>query len=112
MSAKHVIIFLLMSLAVCLVGPVGATETPADANTEEAAKAPSVSPAPTAKPQTSPAEATPEPTAEADPAAPVAYIPQKVFSFPSTMDGASVVHDFIIQNKGDAPLKITKVRTG
>ncbi len=112
MSAKHVIIFLLMSLAVCLGGPVGATETPGDANTEGAQAAPSVSPAPTAKPQTSPAEATPEPTEKADPAAPQAYIPQKNFTFPSTMDGSRVVHDFIIQNKGDAPLNITKVRTG
>lgn len=112
MPAKHLIIVLLIGLAVCMGGPVAATETPADANSEDAAAAPSVSPAPTASPQTTPADVTPEPTEKPDTAEPLAYIPQKNFTFPSTMDGSSVVHDFIIQNKGNAPLNITKVRTG
>lgn len=112
MSAKHLIIMLLMGLAVCLDGPVGAAEAPADAHTKDAATTPSVSPTPTAKMKTSPAEVSPEPTEKAHVAAPLAHVPQKKFTFPSTLDGANVVHDFIIQNKGDAPLKITKVRTG
>ena len=34
------------------------------------------------------------------------------YTFPTVIDGTEVTHDFIIQNKGDAPLVIEKVKTG
>lgn len=40
---------------------------------------------------------------------PVAFFPETTHTFTGVMDGVSVVHDFIVQNKGDAVLKILKV---
>ena len=39
-------------------------------------------------------------------------VPESRYIFPTVIDGAEVTHDFIIQNKGDAPLAIEKVKTG
>jgi hypothetical protein len=44
--------------------------------------------------------------------APAVFFPEKVFEFAPVIDGASVVHDFIVLNKGRAPLLINNVRTG
>lgn len=44
--------------------------------------------------------------------APAAVVVQDTFEFPPQLDGANVVHDFVIQNKGDAPLEITDVKAG
>ncbi len=44
--------------------------------------------------------------------APVAYFPSKIFEFEPVLGGKEVVHDFVVQNKGDAELKIEKVKTG
>ena len=49
---------------------------------------------------------------ENDGAEPVVYVPEPVFEFDKVVDGSEVVHDFIVQNKGDATLDITKVRPG
>jgi hypothetical protein len=38
--------------------------------------------------------------------APAVFFPEKV------IDGVSVVHDFVVFNKGTAPLQISNVRTG
>lgn len=44
--------------------------------------------------------------------APSAYIPNNRYTFAPVLDGTEITHDFVIQNKGDAPLVIEKVRTG
>lgn len=43
---------------------------------------------------------------------PSVHVPESRYKFPTVLDGTEVTHDFIIQNKGDAPLVIEKVRTG
>lgn len=49
--------------------------------------------------------------AQAQPAGPVADIPDPVHNFEPTIDGDYVVHDFAVFNRGNAPLKIQKVST-
>jgi hypothetical protein len=44
--------------------------------------------------------------------APSAFLPVTQWEFEPVVDGASVVHDFVIRNKGDAPLNISRVKTG
>lgn len=44
--------------------------------------------------------------------APAAFAPEAIYEFDPVLDGAEVVHDFVIRNKGNAELNITKVRTG
>jgi hypothetical protein len=46
------------------------------------------------------------------PPSPSAFVPESRYTFPTVIDGTEVTHDFIIQNKGDAPLVIEKVKTG
>jgi hypothetical protein len=46
-----------------------------------------------------------------DDAEPAAFFPQTLYEFPSTLDGETVVHEFVIQNKGLAPLNIESVKT-
>ena len=41
-----------------------------------------------------------------------AFLPVSTWEFSQTADGKEVVHDFVIQNKGNAPLKISRVKTG
>lgn len=43
---------------------------------------------------------------------PSVFVPESQYTFPPVLDGTEVTHDFVLQNKGDAPLKIEKVRTG
>ncbi len=43
---------------------------------------------------------------------PAIYLPVSQWEFEPVVDGTSVVHDFVVQNKGDAPLKISEVKTG
>jgi hypothetical protein len=43
---------------------------------------------------------------------PSAFFPANSYEFEQVVDGAEVMHDFIIQNKGTAPLIIEKVKTG
>jgi hypothetical protein len=45
-------------------------------------------------------------------ATPVAVIPQLSHTFEAVVDGMEVTHDFAIQNTGDAPLAIQRVKTG
>jgi hypothetical protein len=58
--------------------------------------------------QTQPASAG---TDRSGPAASV-FFPQKAFEFQPVIDGVKVVHDFMVMNRGSAPLLITDVRTG
>ena len=43
---------------------------------------------------------------------PSVFVSESRYTFPTVIDGAEVTHDFIIQNKGEAPLAIEKVKTG
>jgi len=113
MYGKHFIITLMLGLVFCLGATVEATEKPSAANTEATVQSqPAVSATPTENKKVAPPTVPESRTENADDTAPEAFIPQKIFTFPSTMDGSKVLHDFIVQNKGDAPLKITKVKTG
>lgn len=44
--------------------------------------------------------------------APVAVVEEATFTFPSPFEGADVIHDFVIKNKGDAALTILDVKAG
>jgi hypothetical protein len=39
-------------------------------------------------------------------------LPQASYQFEPVAEGTKVVHDFILQNKGTAPLEIIKISTG
>lgn len=43
---------------------------------------------------------------------PAVFFPEKVFEFAPVIDGANVLHDFVVFNKGTVPLLIDNVRTG
>ena len=45
-------------------------------------------------------------------AVPELYIPDKSYQFENVPAGQTVTHDFILYNKGTAPLHITRVKTG
>jgi len=47
-----------------------------------------------------------------DQSTPSAVFPETSYEFSGVLDGAKVVHEFVVQNKGTAPLKIEKVKTG
>jgi len=40
------------------------------------------------------------------------FVQESRFKFGPVLEGTEIKHDFIVQNKGTAPLKIEKVRTG
>jgi len=50
--------------------------------------------------------------AATDGAKPSAIVPEPTYEFDEVVDGSQVIHDFIIHNKGGAPLDITKVKPG
>ena len=43
---------------------------------------------------------------------PTAFFPETSYEFSPVLDGAKVVHEFVIQNKGTATLKVDRVKTG
>jgi hypothetical protein len=43
---------------------------------------------------------------------PCAYVPENIYSFAPVIEGTTIKHDFIVINKGSAPLNIENVRTG
>ena len=45
-------------------------------------------------------------------AGPAAVYPQTLYEFSPVLDGAEVVHEFVVQNKGTATLNIERVKTG
>ncbi len=47
-----------------------------------------------------------------DQAKPAAFFPETRYEFSAVLDGTKVVHDFVIQNKGTATLKVERVKTG
>ena len=44
--------------------------------------------------------------------APAVFFPETDYAFDPVVDGVSVIHDFVVYNKGDGLLKIERVRTG
>ncbi len=53
-----------------------------------------------------------EKTAADAQAAPRIVAPEPTYHFSPVVDGTTVEHDFVIENRGEAPLKISKVKTG
>ena len=49
--------------------------------------------------------------AEGDAAASV-FFPETRYEFSPVLEDTKVVHDFVIQNKGDATLQVQRVKTG
>ena len=45
-------------------------------------------------------------------AAPSVFFPETHFEFTPVLEGSTVVHDFVIQNKGNATLNVDRVKTG
>ena len=45
-------------------------------------------------------------------AAPSVFFPETHFEFTPVLEGSLVVHDFVIQNKGNATLNVDRVKTG
>ncbi len=43
---------------------------------------------------------------------PKAYLPENVYEFQPAIEGTEVVHEFVLFNKGDAPLDIMNVKSG
>ena len=42
---------------------------------------------------------------------PAVFLPATRYEFDPVLEGQEVTHDFVIQNKGDGPLKVKKVKT-
>jgi len=40
------------------------------------------------------------------------FFPESQYEFSPVLDGTKVVHDFVIQNKGNAMLTVDRVKTG
>lgn len=43
---------------------------------------------------------------------PAIQVPDPAYTFPKSVEGSEITHDFAILNKGDADLVILNVRTG
>ncbi|PIE71755.1 MAG: hypothetical protein CSA22_01135 [Deltaproteobacteria bacterium] len=43
---------------------------------------------------------------------PKLVFPESRFDFKSAIDGATIVHDFVVKNSGDAELSIKRVKSG
>ncbi|MBR9985607.1 MAG: hypothetical protein KFF68_06820 [Desulfosarcina sp.] len=46
------------------------------------------------------------------PQGPSAFLPVSIYEFAPVVEGTQVVHEFILQNRGDAPLEIIKIDSG
>ncbi|SLM30384.1 exported hypothetical protein [Desulfamplus magnetovallimortis] len=44
--------------------------------------------------------------------APVVFFPDSGYTFEKVVEGVEITHDFVVINKGTAPLHIQKVKTG
>jgi hypothetical protein len=43
---------------------------------------------------------------------PQAILPESIYEFSSVVEGTQVIHRFVLQNRGDEPLKIFKIESG
>jgi hypothetical protein len=46
-----------------------------------------------------------------NPGTPKIHVPEPAFQFDSVVSGQDVNHDYLLQNRGTAPLKISRVKT-
>ncbi len=46
-----------------------------------------------------------------NPGTPVIHVPETAFRFDSVVSGQDVIHEYLLQNLGTAPLKISRVKT-
>lgn len=45
-------------------------------------------------------------------AGPHAFLPESIYEFSSVVEGTQVTHRFVLQNRGNEPLKIFKIESG
>ena len=50
--------------------------------------------------------------AEIAAAGPQGYLPESIYEFTPVVEGTAVSHEFILQNRGNTPLKILKLDSG
>jgi hypothetical protein len=50
--------------------------------------------------------------AETPAKAPQAFLPESVYEFQPVLEGTQVVHEFVLKNRGEAPLNILQVKSG
>ena len=43
---------------------------------------------------------------------PAAFVPEPVYEFGTVVDGSKIVHEFVIENQGEGPLRISDIVTG
>jgi len=43
---------------------------------------------------------------------PKMYVAENVYEFEPVLEGMTVIHDFILYNRGDEPLEILRVKSG
>jgi hypothetical protein len=53
-----------------------------------------------------------ETPAETPAKAPQAFLPERVYGFQPVLEGTEVVHEFILENRGEAPLNILQIKSG
>lgn len=44
--------------------------------------------------------------------APQVFLPETLFEFQAVLEGTQVVHEFVLKNRGEAPLNILQVKSG
>lgn len=50
--------------------------------------------------------------AEAPPKGPDAFLPESAYEFEPVLEGTQVTHEFVLKNRGDAPLNILQIKSG
>jgi hypothetical protein len=58
------------------------------------------------------APTSPTPAAGTPAAVPIVYFPAARYEFPTVVEGQEVVHEFVIANRGTAPLIVERVKSG
>ena len=99
MPVKHIPV--VIALFALLIMPCGSSA--AESQSDQPGTSAKAAAAPKAAPATEAASAT---------KAASAFLPVSTWEFEPVADGKQVVHDFVIQNKGNAPLNISRVKTG
>ena len=46
-----------------------------------------------------------------NPGTPAIHVPQTAYQFDTVVSGQDVIHEYLLQNRGTAPLKISRVKT-
>jgi hypothetical protein len=61
--------------------------------------------------QAQPATQSPAISSNAVIGQPAAFFPEPTHTFKQVLEGATVMHSFVLQNRGDAPLDVKEVKT-